>query len=210
MPADYLYINQDDAKQLFEILNADPEIAFLVVENQGHEMPEGPNYQYCKAYPTLEPSSSNQDYVIWHMPSGPVLRDYYDHEDDSKHSGYAGINDSPLAVIEDPFKGWVALKAADAHIPYTHNKPQFFDLQVCFSDVRFPDLLPPSSFSWIGSYFEQAPESAKKYWQKIKRMIKKGAKPVYGDGKTMHKDSKVYCWPHAYQFFQQNCPQLIV
>ena len=176
----YLYIDEDDAKDVLKLLNEDLDLAFLI---KGKELE-------WKAVQTIQTLYSCR---IWHIPSGPLSVPY-------------GKNE-PDVLIENPFDSWhqkpmETIRPLPKDYPYPRIKPNtnFFDLSIYLPK---DDIVGLSTIQWVGDYNSvlgiKADESTKKHWLKLKRLFKKMMQKEIPRVTNSKSKLKAYCFPGAYQ-----------
>jgi hypothetical protein len=147
-----LYLNKSDEKELLTFLNQEDEIAFIVSNGENN----------WKAVNTIN-EFPEQRIVLWHTPSGklPLLT-----PDDSEE------------WIEEPSNGWIEKrKGADERTPYFGaGWPGVIHLNIRTNNESEIGM---SSFEWIGNHYSiigiSASETTKKFWNRLRRQIKKRA-----------------------------------
>lgn len=176
-----LYLQKQDIKTLNDWLNQEGEIAFLV--SNGNK-----SWIAKKQYEIL-PDLDNPDfgflqYNLWHIPSGslPLLQN----------------NGEPKEII-DPFEGWIESRTgANSKVPYFGaGHPGIISLDIRISNSH---EIPISNFGWIGNHYKiignGAQDSTVKFWNKLKRSIKKLSKQIprgnYESGKN-----EIYAFQYA-------------
>lgn len=174
-----MYATTKDLAQLVEFLNDSEEIAFIVSN--------GPN-QWIAAHriDVLEPKK----YKLWHMPSGPLplIR-----------------KDEPDGLIEDPLAGWTEFcMGRDTTVPwFGPGHPGVFELHIRQDKVSEDGTyyIPISSFGWIGNRYRiigfPAHPSTEKYWNKLKRWLKKNGTQVSRGGPSDAYKPEIWAFEDA-------------
>lgn len=155
-----LYLNKSDEKELLTFLNQEDEIAFIISNGENN----------WKAVNTVNEFPGLR-IVLWHIPSGklPLLT-----PDDSEE------------WIEEPYNGWSEKRqSADKRTPYFGaGWPGVICLNIRTND---DNKIGMSSFEWIGNHYSaigiSASEKTKKYWNKLRRQIKKNSVQISRSGR---------------------------
>jgi hypothetical protein len=182
MPWLPLYVNDADLQELLSWLNSDEEIAFIVSD--------GP--KRWKAVPSLE-KIANGRYCIWHSPSGPLPL-----------LGHGTIKDSQ---VRDAWAGWTEVRTgADPNTPYFGpGHPGIVWLNARPTAYRTPKAIGLSSFEWIGNRYRiigsPAPETTEKWWQQLRKCVKKVARRIPRDGPCDGPRPEIWAFPSAYNAF---------
>lgn len=180
-----LYITKNDSKTIVEWINSESEIAWIVKEYQ-----KGKQYRW-KAANSIE-SLNSTEYRLWKIGSGPLRIP----------SGNPGTEDS---VILNPFQGWEqTLKTDTAEVPWFGvAAPETFGFKFNEKGKEADSSIGRSGFTWIGNYFGiigiSAPDDCKKWWERLKRYIKKNATGIPWPGELGSGKTGAYAFPEAYQ-----------
>lgn len=126
-------------------------------------------------------------YCLFHKLSGPLPllgATYHD----------------PDQEIEDPFRGWQENRAgADPGCPYFGSG----HLSVFWLNVRLKnkEVIGLSSFEWIGNHYAKigmrAPDSAKKWWGRLGRWVRKRSINIPREGALDGKDKEIWTFDGA-------------
>ena len=153
MPWLPMYVNEEDSKLIFELLNDDKDIAYVVSDGK-------------KKWKAVETIKSVHDgiFCIWHIPSGPL----------PLLGGFLWNR-----RVQDPWAGWKEKQSgADSDQPYfgpEHSGVIWLNLHTC--SVNEPSKIGLSSFEWIGNHYKiigrPAPEVTKKWWEALRKSIAK-------------------------------------
>lgn len=185
MPWLPLYADKHDIDNLFEWLNAEESIAFIISD--------GPKRWI--AVQTLEAPCSGR-VCLWHAESGPLplLRKLL-----------------PDGRIRNPWKGWTEKRTgADSSSPYFGpGHPGVYWLNVNTTSKDAEDGIGLTSFEWIGNHYKcignAAPIVTKKWWERLRRHVKKTATriprwgPIDGDG------AEIWTLPSAFNSIENGC-----
>lgn len=188
-----LYITKSDAKTIVDWINSEDDIAWIVKDYQ-----KGNLYRWkaIKQLSEIEP----KEYCLWKISSG-YLR---------IPSSDPNIKDS---IVSDPFSGWEQTLDYDtAEVPWFGSAaPETFGFTFRENGQEFENSIGRSGFSWIGNYFSvigtKAPDDCKKWWERLKRFIKKHATGIpwpEDDGKGR---VGAYAFPGAYKLLSEGRPK---
>lgn len=192
MPEIIVYITQRDADALRDWLNAEPAIAWIVVESRS-----GCDVQW-KAVHTI-PTIASQDYCLWHTESGPL-------------NIPSGSLETPDAHVLDPFVGW-RQRLTDPHatVPwFGANLPGPYVFRFREKGCEAPDAIGRSGFLWSGDRFKAigkvASPAARTWWTRLARHIRSNAAAVpwpypKGIGRRI-----AYAFPDAHQHIRDGRP----
>jgi len=177
MPWLPIYMNQSDLRALVSWLNNESDIAFIV--SDGHKK--------WKAVHAVE-SPCDQRYCLWHSASGPLSlpRKFL-----------------PDGTVRDPWKGWKEkLTGADPTCPYFGvEHPWIYWLSAKTESDREPNALGLSAFGWIGNRYgaigNPAPPKTKKWWERLKRWVKKQAVQIPREGPIDGSKAEIWAMPGA-------------
>jgi len=178
MPWLPIYATEQDIQSIFEFLNNEEEIAFIVSDGPGKWIPKK-QLQY----------EGDIRYCIWHVPSGPLplIRQ----------------NDQEDGLIEDPWQGWKEERSgSDPKNPYFGaGHPGIIWLNARAVSKRNPNSIGLSSFEWIGNWYRiignAAPEATEKFWKRMGRRVKKGAIRIPRDGAWDGEKPEIWALPDA-------------
>lgn len=188
MPWLPLYVDDADSQQLLSWLNTDEEIAFIVSD--------GP--KQWKAVHSIE-SIVNGRYCLWHAPSGPLPL-----------VGHGTIKDGQ---VRDPWAGWTEVRTgANPNTPYFGaGHPGIVWLNARPISHRNSKAIGLSSFEWIGNYYRiignPAPEVTEKWWQRLRKAVKKVARRIPREGPCDGADAEIWAFPSAYESILSGTPR---
>jgi len=165
-----MYLNKLDEEELLNFLNKDEEIAFLISNGE----------KKWKAVKNVSEFTKSR-IALWHIPSGklPLLT----------------LNDKE-EWIEEPFLGWTEKrKGRNENLPYFGaGWPGIIHLNIRTGNNK---KIGMSSFEWIGNHYSivevSANETTKKYWNRLRRQIKKNSVQISRSDKDGSK-------PEVYAF----------
>lgn len=177
-----MYINEDDAKVVCSWLSEERDIAFIVSSGPKKWRAEERLDEYGDAR-----------YCVWHCRSGPLplLRKML-----------------PDGRISNPWKGWKQkITGGDPTIPYFGpGHPGVYWLDLRTRSQRNPGALGLSGISWIGDYYKAlgnpAPEVTKKWWQRLRRWVKKQAIRIPRKGPCDGPNPEIWTFPSAFREIQ--------
>lgn len=177
MPALLLYLDSPDAELIRAWLNQEADVVWLV--NDGSR---------CKAeaqIPCLGPGAC-ESYRLWHTSCNPVpLPGVAMPEGDPRISQEWGIWE-PV----DPWEGWPSSQDTDSLTNYH----AFYGLKV---RLEGDGQIPMSSVEWIGNYFGPAAPATKRWWERLRRWVKKKATRVPRSGPVDGPHAEVWAFPSA-------------
>lgn len=172
MPNLSFYLDETDRIELFEWLNREPDIAWLV--------PDGPRRWVARAHIEEVPLAA----TLWHTRVNPIP---------------LIKKDMPDGFVADPWAGWVEhFTARDPTIP--NLGPEFvgaFRLRT----ARRPEANEIDSWSigWIGDHYKiigfPAHDETKRWWARLRRKVTKSGKVHYLGRPEMHK---IWAMPSAH------------
>lgn len=151
-----MYLDSNDLSVLSDWLNNEDDITII--------QSTGPNQ--WQAFDEISINSSGR-YCFYHKKSGPLP--LIEKNSSDKHIS-----------IEDPMKGWI-LNRRSPYFGAGH--PAIFWLNI---HLENDPIIGLSSFEWIGNHYaisgSPAPDVAKKWWNRLRRWVKKqsGHIPRYG------------------------------
>ncbi|MEJ2155276.1 MAG: hypothetical protein P8X96_08055 [Desulfobacteraceae bacterium] len=177
MPWLPIYIDKIDLKMLIDWINAEKNIAFI----------EGNGPKKWKAVNSIE-RYEDKRHCLWHCESGPLplLRKRL-----------------PDGKILDPFKGWKERRTgADSSTPYFGaGHPGVYWLNARTESTYKSGFLGLSSFEWIGNWYKGigivAHPATKKWWDRLRRWVKKQAVRIPRDGEWNGNNPEIYAFPSA-------------
>jgi hypothetical protein len=178
-----IYADEEDFKIICDWLNGEEEIAYLVAN--------GDKKWIAKTrLDTLTPEPVQQ-YQLWHIPSGPLPL-------------LGETNKDPDGIVENPWEGWTE-KRTGAHywVPYFGaGHPGIITLTVKTVGREATESIGLSDFGWIGNWYRivgsAAHPTTDKFWQKLKRWIKKQAVRIPRRGPLDGPDPEIWTFPSAH------------
>ena len=185
MPWLPMYIDNDDLKMIIDWLNQEECIAFIVNDGIGVEKTK------WKAVKSINDYSHNR-YCLWHVPSGPLPLLTEE------------INFTKTIV--NPFEGWEEERTgADDSQPYFGaGHIGIFWLDNSTKTIEKEKAIGLSCFEWIGNHYRilgyGAPEATEKWWQKLKRWVKKQATLI---PREENMKPEIWCFPGAMDKIQK-------
>lgn len=188
-----LYLTKSDAESIVEWINAEENIAWIVKDSQ-----QG-NVYLWKAIDKLERLES-KEYCLWYKGSNAIRipSESVDTED---------------TIVLDPFKGWEqTLDTDSAEIPwFGAAAPETFQFVFRESGKEFENSIGRSGFGWIGNYYSiignKAPDECKKWWERLKRYVKKNATGIPWPGELGSGKTGAYAFPEAYNQLLEGRPK---
>jgi hypothetical protein len=177
-----IYATTVDFDWLRELLAVDGEIAFVVAD--------GP--RRWRATLTIDKLPPGR-HCLWHVPSGPLPL-------------LNRAADAPPAHVPDPWRGWAELRTGvDPTTPYFgpgHPGIVWLNARV----ESHPNCVALSSFEWIGNWYSiigsPAPKVTEKWWQSLRRRIRKVATHVPRGGPGASTPPEIYALPDAQHKFE--------
>ncbi|WP_370052365.1 hypothetical protein [Neptunomonas sp.] len=179
-----LYLTKNDAESIVEWLNGESDIAWIVKESQ-----EGKLYRW-KAVHSIDAIQAKK-YCLWKIGAGDLRIPSGNHE----------IEDT---VVLDPFRGWEQrLNVSAAETPwFGAAAPETYTFTFLERGKEHEDSIGRSGFNWIGNYFSEignsAPDECKKWWERLKRHIKKNSTGIPWPGELGSGKTGAYAFPEAY------------
>jgi len=179
MPWFPIYADREDFEFLIDWLNNEDDIAFIV--------PNG--HKSWIANKELN-NFSNERLCLWHVPSGalPLLR---------------GDTAQPDGIIENPWGGWTEERTgANPNNPYFGSgHPGIIWLNVRYESNEDKDTIGLSSFGWIGNWYriigQAAPAATEKWWQRLRRWVKKSSVRIPREGPIDGPDPEIWAMKSA-------------
>lgn len=176
MPLLPMYLDSEDLKDLSYWLNEEQEISIIVSIGEGE----------WKATQDISINSDGR-YCLYHKQSGPLP---------FLKKSWTGKE----LMIPDPFSGWKEMKTGkNPNNPYFGaGHPAIFWLN---ARLGYDDKIGMSSFEWIGNHYsiigKPAPEAAKKWWNRLRRRVKKISKRIPRSGPIDGNQKEIYSFPNA-------------
>jgi hypothetical protein len=178
-----MYADEQDFQVIRDWLNNEEEIAYLVSN--------GEKKWIAKAtIETLTPEPVKQ-YLLWHIPSGPLPL-------------LGETSQDPDGIIENSWEGWTE-KRTGAHygVPFFGSIPGVIELTIKTIGREHTESIGLSSFGWIGNWYRiigsPADSMTEKFWQKLKRWIKKQAIRIPRSGPLDGPKPEIWTFPSAYE-----------
>ena len=189
MPSLPMYAGPTDFESIRAWLNAEVEIAFLVSDGPGKWIAV-----------SKIPSFTQERICLWHTPSGrlPLL---------------GPTHHDPDGVVRNPWDGWTERRpGADPTTPYFGaGHPGIIWLNARPRGHTSPESIGLSSFEWIGNWYRligrSAPEVTSRWWQRLRRWIKRAAKRVPRTGRLDGPDPEIWALPEAYHLLLVGTPR---
>jgi len=189
MPWLPLYATSGDLDAILDWLDEEPSLAFIEANGSGRWIARQRRKTVCERY------------CIWHTPSGslPLLQP----------------GTAPDKVVEDPWQGWLEdRQGADPTVPYFGaGHPGIIWLNARPTALDSPDMIGMSSFEWIGNRYsfigQAAPASTAKWWQRLRRKIKKHAIAIPRSGPLTGDDPEIWTMPLALTLIEKGAKRSI-
>jgi len=188
-----LYLTKKDAESIVDWINHEKGIAWIVKESQ-----DGKMYRW-KAVNSIDAMQASE-YCLWKIGEGPLRIPTGNHETEDM-------------VVLAPFNGWEqTLEVASAETPwFGAAAPETFMFTFREHGRESENAIGRSGFNWIGNYFgvigKPAPEECKKWWDRLKRHIKKNATGIPWPGDLGSGKTGAYAFPEAYAQLQKGRPK---
>ncbi|MGA2053600.1 MAG: hypothetical protein ABSH19_09840, partial [Opitutales bacterium] len=168
---------------ILEWLNRNDEIAFIIADGPGR-------WRATLNIPRVDAPRT----CLWHVPSGPLplLRPHPSRLTDP---------------IFNPWKGWVELRTStNQTTPYFGaGHPGVVWLNRRLQARLFGEGVGLSSFEWIGNRYSvigsPAKEVTEKFWQSLRRWVKKSSKKIPRSGSVDGPHPEIYAFPSAHASF---------
>ncbi len=186
MPWLPLYLDHKDLQLSSQWLSSEEDIALIESAGPGD----------WKAVLDFEISKSGR-YCLFHKNSGPLPL-------------LTANSEEADEVIVDPFKGWSERRAgANPSFPYFGaGHPAIYWLNV---RINPGGQIGFSSFEWIGNHYsiigQPAPEPAKRWWNRLRRWVKKNAERIPRSGSIEGAHSEVWAFPAALEAIKSGVPR---
>ena len=180
-----LYLTKNDAKAIVKWINDEKGIAWITKDSQ-----VGNVYRW-KAVNTIE-SMQGSEYCLWKIGAGTLRIP-------------SGNHKTKDAVVLDPFLGWEqTLEESTAQSPwFGAAAPETFTFIFRENGRKSEDSIGRSGFNWIGNYYSvignSAPDDCKKWWERLKRYVKKNATGIPWPGDLDSGKTGAYAFPDAYE-----------
>jgi hypothetical protein len=194
MPSIPFYADQADFDWLVWWRHSEADIAWIVGDGPGR----------WRAVATCG-ATSGGTYCLWHTPSGPLPRLV---AIDRKPSFNPIATLYRTEVVSDPWAGWEeGMTVADPPQPYFgagHPGVIWPKARIRGSDG--PDAIGMSSFEWIGNRYRSirkgAPDVTEKWWQRLRRQVKKRAVCIPREGPIDGPKAEILALPSALRRIQ--------
>lgn len=186
-----LYLTESDAKAIINWVNSESDIAWIVKDSQ-----IGNTYRW-KAVNEIH-SVESKTYCLWYIGTGALRIP----------SGNKDIKD---ALVLNPFVGWEqTLTTETEEVPwFGAAAPETFSFTFREFGRKNEAALGRSGFNWIGNYFSiigiAAPPECKKWWEKLKRYIKKNSVGIPWPGELGSGKVGAYAFQEAYKKLMEGC-----
>lgn len=196
-----MYILDKDLDFLNDWLNQEEEIAFLITN--GHK-----KWIAKEEHDIIADIGTQKfaEYNMWHIPSGqlPLL----DPNKGGEKLKFGKDDWNEDGKVDNPWLGWTENRTgANSRVPYFGaGHPGIIHLEV---KLPYDTEIRMSNFGWIGNHYKiignGANELTEKFWNKLRRMIKKVATQIprsnYPSGKK-----EIYAFPTAYEEIKNGRP----
>ena len=188
-----LYITSTDSQSILEWINKEDEIAWIVNDSR-----KGNSYRWV-AKRKID-SLKSREYCLWRIGTGPLRIP-------------SGSNETPDTEILDPFAGWEQiLDTEEATRPWFGSaSPETFVFTFREHGRKGKKAMGRSGFTWIGNYFSSignpAPMECEKWWNKLKRYVKKNAIGVPWPGPIGSGKAGSYAFPEAFSLLESGKPR---
>jgi len=188
-----LYLTKSDAESIVNWINNEDSIAWIVKESR-----DGNVYRW-KAVNSIEVISEGEN-CLWKIGAGSLRIPSGSHETED-------------TAVLDPFKGWEqTLDTDSAQTPwFGAAAPETYSFTFKEHGKEAEGSIGRSGFNWIGNYFgvigNPAPEECKKWWERLKRFIKKNAIGIPWPGDLGSGKKGAYAFPEAYKLLKMGCPK---
>lgn len=187
MPWLPLYMDEADTSPLLELLNCDPEVAFIVSMGPAKWI----------AQKGID-SVVDARYCLWHCPSGslPLV-------------GGTGV---PDGVIRDPWAGWTELRSGADGMPFFgagHPGVIWWNVRTQSHRTHGIGL---SSFEWIGNRYRLLGRSAhpttEAWWKKLRKLVKnQKAIRIPRSGSLDGPNAEIWSLPSALDKIRKGMPR---
>jgi hypothetical protein len=174
-----IYATPTDFEEVFEYLNNDKEIAFIVANGTSSWI----------AHETAE-FNDHSWYCLWHLPSGPLPLE-------------KEVGTTP-GTIHDPWAGWTEIRTGGrADRPWFGDSPKTIWLEAHTNSRQTEGAIAMSEFSWIGNYWrpvgQSADPSTEKYWNRLCRYLKKDSCRIPRSGPLDGPKAQIWALREALQ-----------
>ncbi len=176
-----MYLVEEDLHSLSSWLTDEAKISLIQTIGPGE-------WQAFEDFEVYEPGR----YCLFHSESGPLPL-------------LSNDPDRPDSEVSDPFAGWVEHRAgANPNQPYFGaGHPAIFWLNV---RLKENGIVGMSSFEWIGNHYSQidrpAPEVSKKWWERLRRWVKKQSFIIPRDGPLDGTGKEIWAFSSALLEFE--------
>ena len=180
MPWLPMYLNSKDKTLLIDWLDNEDDIAEIIS-----------NGKKCWIATNRIDFTLSKRYCLWHNKSGhlPLLKSGKNIFGKEKSDG----------IIKNPYDGWEEQRTgANPTFPYFgsgHTGIFWLNLN------EKKETLSLDSFEWIGNHYsilgDKAPEVTMKWWQRLRRFVKKNATQIPRTGNIENDDKEIWVFPGA-------------
>lgn len=179
-----LYLTKKDASSIVEWINSEEGIVWIIKDSQ-----QGLKYRW-KAVSKIE-NVESKEYCLWKVDAGSLRIPSRRQEIDD-------------AIVLDPFSGWEqTLDSERAEVPwFGAAAPETFGFVFRENGKEKDGSIGRSGFNWIGNYFSiignGAPDDCKKWWERLKRYVKKNSTGIPWPGEIGSGRTGAYAFEEAY------------
>ncbi len=198
MPWIGFYANDDDIILINNILDDDPEIAFLVKKLKRDFLKT--KWTQWIAVNSIEVLNQGQ-YTLWHIPSGPIPLPLSTLGDDYE-------------FIDDPWQGWVEkISGLNSNIPWFFGDPPgIIYLRIQHKGRESDNSIGLSDFNWIGNRYSTigwpAAKETQAWWRKLQKRIKDiSVKKIPRIGPINGEKPEIWALPSAYKQIEEGRPR---
>ncbi len=185
MPWMPFYSDEEDWRVILDWLNQQDEIAFVISDVPGR----------WRTVQTVSALYSPRIY-LWHIPSGPLPLVH----------PLPGRQVDPIA---DPWSGWTALGSRKDTPYFGPYYPGVIRLNHRRRNSEQPNVIRLSSFEWTGDLHARsrcpAAPSTKKFWQSLRRWIRKSAVQIPRSGPIDGPRPQIWAFPAALSAIRNGC-----
>ena len=188
-----LYLTPSDADTIVEWLNNEIDIAWIIKDSQAG------NVVRWRAVHTIEKMTA-REYCLWKIGAGNLRIP----------SGALDVEDS---IVLDPFKGWeqTLARPSDDTPWFGQDAPETFTFRFKENGKEHENSIGRSGFYWIGNYFRAigngAPEECSKWWERLRRFVKKNAIGIPWPGEIGSGKTGSYAFPEAFTQLKNGRPR---
>ena len=190
MPWLPMYLYECDADIILEMLNNDPEVAFIVSD--------GPSR--WKAVDKLSSLPTGR-FTIWHLPTGALP--------------FLGYEGTQVGWIDNPWQGWREQRPS-----FHGSEPNFGSqgtgvlwLNQRSSPAGSENQVWLSSFEWIGHHYDmigfKASAETDRWWKRLRSAVQRKTTKVPRGGPTKPTKPEIFAFPDALRAIEQGIPAAI-